>query len=212
MKSIFCFAAALILTALQAGGARAETTTIGRPHHCLPAYLEVKAEGMTRVAFTVETDETVKDPVVSETSGNAHVDAASLSCVRHWLYKPANRDGVPYAAPWDAYIAWNPTTPPDITELLRQCAKSVSAKHPEALDSEGTASFAVRYENGKVTAVSIKQSGGLKGVDEAEASCLANTEPERRERIVVNNQVDYSQAKTYDVAIAWRSTGDKPAQ
>lgn len=210
MKTLLFIVAAMFCATLQTSGARAETT-IGRPHHCQPGNLPPTAEGVARVAFTVKADGTVENPVISETSGNPLVDAASLRCVTNWLYKPATRDGVAYAVAWDAYIAWNPRMPPDITKLLRDCAKTVSSKYPSALDSEGTAIFAVRYENAKVMAVSIKQSGGLKDVDDAEASCIANTEPERRERIIVNNRVDYSRANTYDVAIAWRAAKDQTA-
>jgi TonB family protein len=195
---------AVVCTMLQTGGAKAETT-VGRPHHCQLENLPLTAEGLARVAFTVKTDGTIENPVIIETSGDPRVDAASLRCVTRWLYKPATRDGVVYAAQWDAYIAWSPKTPPDITQLLRECAKSVATKYPTALDTEGTAIFSVRYENDKITGAAIKQSGGVKDVDDAEVSCLTSTEPARRERVIVNNRVDYSQANTYDVAITWRA-------
>jgi TonB family protein len=173
MKSLIGLTALLAGLLCETTTASAETT-IGIPHTCSPALLRTRAEGMIRISFVVMTDGSIADPVVAESSGNRDIDAASLNCVVHWRYKPARQDGQPIAVPWVADIAWNPRRPPAITQLLRDCAKTVSSKYPDAIDTEGTTNFAVRYENHKHPSPSGDRHGAVrKEARKAAVACNA---------------------------------------
>ena len=197
---------------MQTVAAPAETV-IGRPHWCNPSLVGGDSEGMTLVSFVITAEGAIEHPIISETSGNSDVDTASLKCVVPWRYHPALRDGIPVAVDWEAYIAWNPRTPPDVTQVIRQCAQSVSSDRKDAAAHEGTTTFSVRYENSKVASVSIAHSGGDASVDDAEAACLAAAVPKTRERVIVNNHVDYGRPVTVDVDLtlkASQKTSPKP--
>ena len=115
-------------------------------------------------------DGSVKDVTVSQSSGNADLDAASVTCVRGWQYKPATRGGVPVEAAWQAAVRWamhanGPNAP------LFGCAKFAPGgmmvpPHPT------TVSFGVG-DDGVTHHVTVAQSSGIAAWDRAAVNCVA---------------------------------------
>ena len=64
-------------------------------------------EGITELAFKVLADGTVDGATVAKSSGYDRLDDAALSCVSHWHYRPAIKDGQIVDMPWKATIAWS---------------------------------------------------------------------------------------------------------
>jgi len=91
-------------------GLPAAGTFAGIPHNCSRYYpknaIAAKREGTTRVAFIIQTDGYVTDVTVEQSSGDAELDAAALTCVRAWHYIPAVQGGTPVATRWSADVAW----------------------------------------------------------------------------------------------------------
>jgi TonB family protein len=83
---------------------------IAIPHLCTQDYLaepsKAAISGTTIVRFTITVEGAVRDPSIDISSGNAFLDAASLTCARDWRYRPAVKDGQPIAVPWRAQIDW----------------------------------------------------------------------------------------------------------
>lgn len=80
------------------------------PHACQqdypPAAAAAQASGTTRVRFVITAEGRVKDPAVETSSGNADLDAAAMTCVGFWRYRPALKNGQPVEVPWKADIKW----------------------------------------------------------------------------------------------------------
>ncbi|MGH8614736.1 MAG: energy transducer TonB [Gammaproteobacteria bacterium] len=57
-------------------------------------------EGLVRVAFTVDVDGSVKDPVIVSAKPTEIFDYAVLSAIRHWKFETKVIDGKP--VPWSA--------------------------------------------------------------------------------------------------------------
>ena len=85
--------------------------SVGRPHTCAnfypPEAVEARAQGRVLLSFHIATDGTTKDLSIATSSGNADLDAASLSCAAQWLYRPAMVAGAPVETPWQAYVQWS---------------------------------------------------------------------------------------------------------
>jgi periplasmic protein TonB len=87
---------------------------VGRPHICpkdkwYPAVaIRLNHEGNTVLAFTVQTDGTISNISVAQSSGHDELDQAAVQCAQNWSnYKPATRDGQPVAVPFKATVKWN---------------------------------------------------------------------------------------------------------
>ncbi|HEY1632968.1 MAG TPA: energy transducer TonB [Rhizomicrobium sp.] len=87
---------------------------VGRPHVCPqakwypPLALRLSHEGTTILAFTVNTDGTISNISVAQSSGHEELDQAAVSCAQSWSnYKPALQNGQPVAVPWKATVRWN---------------------------------------------------------------------------------------------------------
>ena len=74
--------------------------------HYPQAAKDAGAEGTTRLDFTVTEQGKVTDIGVARSSGNADLDAASVTCARLWTYKPATKEGKPTAVRWSATVQW----------------------------------------------------------------------------------------------------------
>ena len=87
--------------------------SIGRPHSCSSARyypaiaMRLNWSGTTTISFTVETDGSVKDVQVVDSSGHDALDQAAIPCASTWQYKPAMQDGAPVAKTWTAKIKWD---------------------------------------------------------------------------------------------------------
>jgi TonB family protein len=58
------------------------------------------------VSYQIAADGAVKDIVVSSSSGDAGLDAITVSCVQKWRYTPGTKDGQPVDMPWQANLRY----------------------------------------------------------------------------------------------------------
>lgn len=87
---------------------------VGRPHTCpqgkwYPALaIRLNHEGTTTLGFTVQTDGSISDVHVVNSSGHDELDEAAVQCATSsWSnYKPAQQNGQPVAVPWKATVLW----------------------------------------------------------------------------------------------------------
>lgn len=63
-------------------------------------------QGDVTLNFTVNTDGTVSNVLVSQSSGYPELDEAAIECVVKFIYKPATKDTQPLAKDWHATIHW----------------------------------------------------------------------------------------------------------
>lgn len=84
--------------------------SIGKPHVCGQAYpdisIRMKEEGTTTLAFTVETDGSVSNVSVANSSGSSRLDDAAVKCAGRWKYKAATQEGQAVALQWKAAVQW----------------------------------------------------------------------------------------------------------
>ena len=86
----------------KAGGAGSGKPAVISKGGSLPYPPESKAageRGSPVVSFTVDTSGRATGVRVSRSSGFSRLDAAAIEWIRRWRFKPAMRDGVPFAAP-----------------------------------------------------------------------------------------------------------------
>ncbi len=75
--------------------------------HFYPALaVRLGHEGATQLVFTVNTDGTISDMRVAQSSGYPELDQASVEGAKCWTYKPATQDGHPVAVTWHATVNW----------------------------------------------------------------------------------------------------------
>lgn len=85
--------------------------SIGRPHVCGGNYypevsVRLNEEGTATAAFKVMPDGSVSDVTIAKSSGSDRLDAATITCVGKWRYKPATTDGSAIEMPWQAAVVW----------------------------------------------------------------------------------------------------------
>jgi TonB family protein len=156
----------------------------GAPHTCAPnQYYPAKqwrehVEGGTKLSLTVAADGTVKDAAVAETSGDAGLDQAAVSCASTWNYAPAMQNGAAIAVPWQVKVEWL------IGDPVRQASgalivpKNAGAAHvcdifPNAPMSDGTTVVFDINPDGGVSGASVKTSSGNADYDTAAVACVA---------------------------------------
>jgi TonB family protein len=159
------------ITPSQAAGTRRPI-----PHTCEQDYppeaMRDHASGTTTVAFKITDTGRVKEPTVVVSSGNADLDAASLTCVRNWRYRPAVKDGKPIEIDWKIEIRWaydesNEAAPHTCIQFYP----------PEAVANHETGTARVRFfitTEGKVRDPQIETSSGSTRLDEAAIACVRN--------------------------------------
>lgn len=152
---------------------------IGRPHVCLNDYpaaaWQAGIEGVTTVRFTITDKGRVEDVSVAESSGNADLDKAALTCVRYWRYKPAIRAGKPVAVPWQANIVWKIERPqvPPLEQGQADCVKARPVKAEDLADIGGVTVVHFTIASGEVRDVTVRQSSGNAALDKAAVACVA---------------------------------------
>jgi protein TonB len=62
-----------------------------RPDYPLDAF-QARAQGSVDVMVTIDTDASVKEAHVYQSSGNESLDRAAVEAVRHYIFRPARRD------------------------------------------------------------------------------------------------------------------------
>jgi TonB family protein len=147
--------------------------SIGRAHTCAsyypPTALKVRAQGTDLMEFTVTASGSVKDVKVAKSSGNKELDDAAVTCVSHWLYKPATKDSTPTEVLWKANVVWNIALPPAVQTALGCLYHRESTSTPQSL-GQTAVSFRVSQE-GAVSNVRITQSSGSTIWDDIGISC-----------------------------------------
>jgi protein TonB len=84
--------------------------SIGGSHSCQseypPSAQRLNQQGTTSIKFTVNTDGSVSDVHVVDSSGHDTLDQAAIRCASSWRYKPALQNGQPVPAPWTTNVQW----------------------------------------------------------------------------------------------------------
>ena len=84
--------------------------SIGGSHGCTREYPAVaqrlNQQGTTTIRFTVNTDGSVANVQVANSSGFDSLDQAAIRCASSWRYKPAVKNGQAVSAPWTANVLW----------------------------------------------------------------------------------------------------------
>jgi len=83
----------------------------GTPHNCSGYYplesMRLGEQGDVIVSFQILATGQVSDAKIDKSSGFRRLDDASLLCVSHWTYTPAQSHGQPIAVPWKARVIWS---------------------------------------------------------------------------------------------------------
>jgi periplasmic protein TonB len=84
--------------------------SIGGHHNCEHEYpgqaVRLNQQGTTTVRFTVNTDGSVSNVYVVNSSGHETLDDAAIRCAFSWRYRPALVNGRPVTAPWTTSVHW----------------------------------------------------------------------------------------------------------
>lgn len=87
--------------------------SIGRAHSCANEYpataVRLNEQGTTSIKFIVNTDGSVSDVQIVNSSGYETLDDAAIRCASSWRYKPAEQGGQPVAASWTTNVQWRLT-------------------------------------------------------------------------------------------------------
>ena len=148
----------------------------GQPHVCTPYYPEAAvragAQGTTTTSFTVTAEGRVVDPSIRTSSGNADLDAAALTCVGTWTYKPATAHGIAITMPWVAAVQWKLEGAADY-QLVAVCNR-YHALNAQALSGiGGVTGLTLRVmADGTVSQAAVARSSGDPGLDDAAVRCM----------------------------------------
>jgi len=188
LQFVFVFLTCAALCPAQAATTGPQPT--GAAHVCVKFYpeaaLKTNAQGTTLVSFKIEPDGSVKDPAVVNSSGNADLDWAAVTCVSSWRYKPAIQNGRPAEVPWQANVQWmnSPSTTqyhvviPSPKTVAEDIASLCANKRPDtiALPAEGQPGItSVTYRvmpTGQITNVGVGRSSGDAALDHILVQCV----------------------------------------
>jgi TonB family protein len=143
----------------------------GGPHECRTHYPREavlgKEEGITVLSFNIDREGRVNNVAVSQSSGYAVLDQASISCVAAWTYTPAMQNGQPAEVAWKAKIEWAlPQSPVPIgSHDCRMEARQITTDRPIGIR------FTVGVD-GHVKDVRLSQSSGNTVFDQALIACI----------------------------------------
>jgi TonB family protein len=150
-----------------------QAITSMRPHSCVHYYpaavQKAHISGKTQVGFTIETDGSISNPTIMQSSGNADLDSAALSCVKTWRYKPALQNNNPVAVPWNATIEWDADAAPPPAS----CADFYSGPPVDLGKIDGTTEVKARVVRGALAQVSVETSSGNADLDFAALKCIS---------------------------------------
>jgi protein TonB len=87
--------------------------SIGRAHECQSRYpplaMRLGHEGTVVLGMTVNTDGSVSNVHVVDSSGHDELDNGAVTCASSWRYKPAMQNNQPIAAEWKASVKYKLT-------------------------------------------------------------------------------------------------------
>lgn len=154
----------------------------GAAHVCdfrdypVPA-LQHEIEGTTVLSFTVSPEGKVVDERVAHSSGDVDLDNASIACASKWLYRPAMRNGVSVAAPWEAQVQWRLgfATEPYLSMMSAalKCVLSAEPARDEYLHATLNPVVRLTVSKGAVTATRLLATSGNDDLDRHVLSCFA---------------------------------------
>jgi len=87
--------------------------SVGKTHECQSKYpalaMRLGHEGTVLLGMTVQTDGSVANVHVVQSSGHDELDQGAVSCASSWHYKPSTQGGQPVAAEWKASVKYRLT-------------------------------------------------------------------------------------------------------
>lgn len=87
--------------------------SVGKAHECQSKYpalaMRLGHEGTVMLGMTVNTDGSVTNVHVVQSSGHDELDQGAVSCASSWHYKPSMRGDQPVAAEWKASVKYKLT-------------------------------------------------------------------------------------------------------
>jgi len=75
-------------------------------------------DGETALEFTIATDGSVRDVIVTQSSGTPALDEVTKTCIAGWRFTPASDGAVPYAVKWTFKVIWRAGRPPEGVQSL----------------------------------------------------------------------------------------------
>ncbi|HEX3808154.1 MAG TPA: TonB family protein [Rhizomicrobium sp.] len=149
-----------------------QTISFGRPHSCSgfypPEARKANISGTAQIKFIIEADGSISHVVLSQPTGNADLNRATLACVQYWRYKPAVQNGVPIAVPWTAKVEW---TSDGSEPQSRSCADFYKGPPADFSKIDGTTSLIVTTLDGAVSSAELSRSSGDGNLDMAAINC-----------------------------------------
>lgn len=181
----------------------ATPVSVGRPHTCNDYYPpdaeKAHSEGRALVGFTVTALGTVKDVIIKGTTGDVDLDAASVTCVSQWLYKPAMKDGVPVDVPWLANVVWKTNLPLMPAAPFKPCKEFTNATAEVLKGISGSSWIAFQImQDGSVKPTRIISSSGNDDLDRAATRCIG------ARRYDVSDRKLPSEGMSQSYVIDWR--------
>jgi TonB family protein len=139
-----------------------------------PDWDRAKVTGHTYLGFTITEHGTVKDVVVTQSSGIPELDAYAAECVAHWRYSPAVKGGKAVEIPWKAQMQWGASPQTNAQKVvmtgIRKCImESLTAQQIAAAPK--TVWLQMRLSAGRISDVKIETSSGSAIMDERALSC-----------------------------------------
>jgi TonB family protein len=163
-----------------------------------PGTMQANAQGSTQVVFIVDTGGSVRDVHVSQSSGSAALDQASIACAQHFRYRPAKRAGILEPVEWSATVLYDQSK-----SSLRDGVGNVSSPASDGpphsclnyypieslranVQGVATVGFVIEAD-GSVSDVHITQSSGNPQLDWATIACAQHWRyiPAKREGVAI---------------------------
>jgi len=145
----------------------------GAPHYCKQHYpqhaLDNEIEGRVGLNVTITNDGNIANPVVTETSGNAELDAAAVACVLGWKYQPAQQDDKPVPLGGTVHVYWRLPYIPPLKRVVCFDNYGVTSKQQP---NTGATVVTFRIESGQVMDANVLVTSGNAELDRNAIACV----------------------------------------
>ena len=133
-------------------------------------------QGTTILRVHQLQDGTVQDSAVAQSSGNADLDQAAISCLSTARLRPITQNGAPIDATWERAVVWRHGGP---SSVIVPRLPSVPVKCPSPMFFiRGTVSVKVSFEidtDGVPQDAKVIQSSGDTNLDRVSLQCIVPT-------------------------------------